>query len=302
VRDLFRIFVDILLPVFLLVGTGAIAGRRLRLDARTLTALAYWLTGPAFVFQILADANLGAALVGRIVLASLIGIGATGLLAVGIAKAARRPASVVSATLLSSIYGNVGNFGLAIVAFTFGDASLATAGIVLIVVNVVGLVVGITSAGWERHGVGTAVWRALTAPMTLAAIPGLLVAGTGATLPLWLDRAVGLLAAAMIPTMLLTLGVQLAGMSTMRPSWDTIRALGGRLVVAPLAAWAATLLVGLSGTAAGVVILQFAMPPAVFTALVAIEHELEPDLVTTTVLVGTLASLATLPVVIFLLR
>ena len=48
-------------------------------------------------------------------------------------------------------------------------------------------------------------------------------------------------------------------------------------------------------------ILQFAMPPAVFTALIALEHDLAPDLVTTTVLAGTLASVLTLPVVIALL-
>ncbi len=55
------------------------------------------------------------------------------------------------------------------------------------------------------------------------------------------------------------------------------------------------------GLPAGVVILQFAMPPAVFTALIALEHDLVPDLVTTTVLAGTVASVLTLPVVIALL-
>jgi hypothetical protein len=43
------------------------------------------------------------------------------------------------------------------------------------------------------------------------------------------------------------------------------------------------------------------MPPAVLTAVIALEHDLEPDLVTTTVLVGTLGSIVTIPVVIALL-
>ena len=69
---------------------------------------------------------------------------------------------------------------------------------------------------------------------------------------------------------------------------------------APALAWAAAGLLGLTGTPAGVVILQSAMPAAVFTALIALEHDLVPDLTTTIVLTGTLASVVTLPVVIAL--
>jgi malate permease and related proteins len=58
--------------------------------------------------------------------------------------------------------------------------------------------------------------------------------------------------------------------------------------------------VGLDGTPAGVLVLQSAMPAAVFTSLVALEHGLEADLVTSIVVVTTLVSLVTLPVVIAL--
>lgn len=57
----------------------------------------------------------------------------------------------------------------------------------------------------------------------------------------------------------------------------------------------------LAGVAADVVILQAAMPAAVFTSLIALEHDLEADFVTSVVLVGTLTSAVTLPVVISLL-
>jgi predicted permease len=42
------------------------------------------------------------------------------------------------------------------------------------------------------------------------------------------------------------------------------------------------------------------MPAAVFTALIAIEHDLEPELVTTIVLESTVASAVTLSVVLAL--
>lgn len=75
-----------------------------------------------------------------------------------------------------------------------------------------------------------------------------------------------------------------------------------KLVVSPLAAVAMVALLGLSGSPADVVVLQAAMPAAVFTSLIALEHDLEADFVTSVVLASTLISALTLPVVIRLLR
>lgn len=47
-----------------------------------------------------------------------------------------------------------------------------------------------------------------------------------------------------------------------------------------------------------VLILQMAMPAAVFTSLIALEHDMEPDFVTSVVLIGTLLSIVSLPLVI----
>jgi predicted permease len=104
----------------------------------------------------------------------------------------------------------------------------------------------------------------------------------------------------MIPVMLLSLGLQLAGMARPRLTTDIMVGSGLRLVVAPVVAAGMVLLVGLEGTPRGVTILQSAMPAAVFTALIALEHDLEPDLVTTIVLVSTVASAGSLAVVLLL--
>ena len=52
---------------------------------------------------------------------------------------------------------------------------------------------------------------------------------------------------------------------------------------------------GLEGDALGVLIIQSAMPPAVFCAVVALEFDMEPDRTTRTVLGTTLLSLITIP-------
>ncbi|MFV1963703.1 MAG: AEC family transporter, partial [Acidimicrobiia bacterium] len=297
---LVSIFVEILLPVFLVVGAGTVAGRKLQLDTKSLSRLVYWVVGPVFVYSVLATADLSVGLVARILGATMLAIFGSGIVAWLSARVLDRPVRIGSAGVLSSVYGNVGNFGLAIVAFTFGVAALGFAGVVLVAVNVTGVFIGVAVARWHEHGALRALRMALTAPMTLAVVPAAIVNGGDITLPLWLDRPLTLVAGALIPVMLLTLGAQLGQMTKPHVSMDVVRAIVVKLVIAPLFAAGAVVLVGLTGVPAGVVILQFAMPAAVFTSIIALEHDLEPDLVTTTVLVGTLASIVTIPIVIAL--
>ena len=295
------IFLDILAPVFLIVAIGAFAGRRLALEPSTLSKLAYWILGPVFIFDVLSKAETAPDVVVKMVAAGLGAMAVTGVVAWTVGSLARRPYGARAATVMTSVYGNVGNFGLAIVVFTFGTDALPLAGIMLIVINIGGLIVGVTAASRQRTSLLPAVRTALLAPMTLSVPPAIIVNAANVDLPLWVDRPVGLIAGALIPVMLLTLGIQLAGMTAPKLGFDLVVPIGAKLTVAPLAAAVAGAVLGLEGTEAGVVVLQSAMPAAVFTALVAMEHDLEPELVTTTVLVGTLASVFTLPVVIALL-
>ncbi len=298
--DLPGIFVNILGPVFLLVALGAVLAKKVALDAQTLAKLSYWLLGPFFVFDILASADLEPGLVLRMVGAIVVTMVAVGVAVAGVSRMLGRSRPVASAGVLTSIFGNVGNFGLAIVAFTFGESALPLAGIALLTINIIGLIVGVGAATSLSAPPWRSVRAALTAPMTLAVPPAVLVNVTNWDMPLWLDRPVSLLAGALIPTMLVTLGVQIAAMQRPRFDADVGVPLIAKLVAAPAVAWLAAGLLGLSGVPAGVVIVQSAMPAAVFTALIALEHDLLPDLTTTIVLTGTLASIATLPVVIAL--
>lgn len=299
--EIFRIFVDVLTPVFALLGIGFVAASRLTIDAGTLSRLAYWVLGPAFIFDVLVDTELAGGVVVRVVGVSLATMAVVGLITVVIARWMGAGRSVRGASLLTSVHGNVGNFGLAISAFAFGGAALPIAGIVMVTVNTAGILTGVAAATARTSSPLVAVRAAFLAPMALAVIPAVLVNGADLAMPVWVERPIGLLAQALIPVMLFTLGVQLQQMR--RPSLGRTVALpiGAKLVLAPAVAAGAVAVLGLSGLAASVVILQAAMPAAVFTSLVALEHDLEPDLVTTVVLAGTLASVLTLPVLISLL-
>ena len=294
--DLPEIFLDILGPVAVLVAVGFGVGRWLDVPPEPLAKLAFWVIGPAFMFDALANAGLATDSLVRIAAASLVAIAAAGVIAlVATARLGRdRRATIVTA----SVYGNTGNFGLAIVIFTFDDSALPYAAVALVAVNTVGVVVGVAMATGGLAG----IWRAVTTPMTLVVIPALVVNGTESTLPPILDRSIGLLAQAIIPVMLITLGIQLQRMGLPRIDLDVTLALTAKLIVQPLAAIGAVHLLDLSGDAAGVVVLQAAMPAAVFTAVLAIEQQTRPREAATIVLAGSLAAVLTLPWFILYVR
>lgn len=298
--ELLSIFADILAPVFLIVALGLVTGRILDLDPRPMARVAYFLLAPAFIFEVLAGSSIGGDTLAKMVFVLTV----TSMLLAGmgviVGRLLGRSRTVTAALVLVAVFGNVGNFGLPIVAFQFGEDALDLAGVAFLTVNVIAFLIGVTAATWERVHPARAVLTAVTTPAVLVVPFAMLANATDATLPLFASRVVGLLADAMIPVMLLALGLQLAGMRRPRLGSDVVVGSALRLIAAPAVAAVLVAAVGLDGTPGGVTILQSAMPAAVFTALIAIEHELEPDLVTTIVLVSTIASAATLAVVLLL--
>ena len=289
VTEIVRILLDILGPVFLLVIAGVAAGKWLLLPAQPLAKLAFWLIGPAFVFDALSHAELAPQMLGRLTLAAAGAFTASAVIAYVMAW--RLPRDRRAAVVTTGAYGNVGNFGLAIVLFSFDDSARPYAAVAMVVVNGLGLILAVTLADGGLAGFS----RALRSPMTLMIPPALLVNSIDFDVPLIVDRPVGLLAGAIIPVMLVTLGIQLHSIGRPRLDLDVIRSLAAKLLVQPLVAIPIAAGLGLTGEAAGAIVLQAAMPAAVFAAVIAIELDARPDETATIVMAGTLVSLLTLP-------
>ncbi|MGH1493926.1 MAG: AEC family transporter [Acidimicrobiales bacterium] len=289
---------DVLGPVAVLVGLGAILGPRLNIDAGSLSRMAYWVFGPAFVFGLLAEADLDRSVVFKLIAASLAGMAAALIVAVAWAKAAGASYERGAAVTMTSVWGNVGNAGLAIVAFALGDDALPVAGVLMVTINLASLILGVGMAQARTSSVFAAVGRGLTAPMSLSGGIALLINLSGLDVPLLADRSIGLLADALIPVMLFTLGLQLV--SSGRPQWgnDLSVVLVAKLLVAPAGAWLAATALSLEGDAFAAVVIQSAMPPAVFCSVVAAENDLVPDRVTAAVVATTIVSAFTLPIVL----
>ena len=118
--------------------------------------------------------------------------------------------------------------------------------------------------------------------------------------PLFLSRITGLMGRAMIPVMLITLGVQLSDIQKFKFSFDIVIASSLKLIAAPFIAFGLITFFSLSGIQIRSGILQAGMPVAVLGSIIAIEYDIIPEFVTTAVLFSTLISLVTLTVLLYL--
>lgn len=293
-----ELLVDVMGPVVLVVAVGWLAGRRLEFDVQALSRLSFWILGGAFVLDVFADAELDSSVVFRLVGAAWVAMLTAVVVTTLVGRRLGLGRSRTSAMAMGSAYGNVGNAGLAISAFAFGQSAIPLAAVLMIAINVPGMILGIGLATSRTGGIGEGVRRALTAPMSLAAVVAIVMNVTDWSFPTVVDRSVGLLGGALIPVMLLTLGMQLAQSASLRPDVDLGIVAVAKLALVPLVAAGMGALVGLDGDAFGVLVIQSAMPPAVFCAVVAMEFDLEPERVTRTVLGTTLLALVTLPFVL----
>ena len=289
-----EIFLNVITPVFAFVLIGYIAAPRLGLEARTLSRFAYYILVPAFVFNVMSSATIEAELATQMLVYILLVHLACALLGYGVARLLRRPPAMVGAYVLVAVFGNVGNFGLPLIEFRLGEAALIPATVYFLAIIIVAFVIGVAAANLQKGGSLGAILAVFKTPALLALPPALLVNWLNLTPPLLLTRITGLLGGAMVPTMLVALGVQLAATQALTIDRDVVVASSLRLLGGAALALLIVVPFGLTGLERGAGVLQSAMPTAVLASIIALEYDLLPDFVTTAVLFSTLASVITL--------
>jgi malate permease and related proteins len=299
-NGLLGIFIGTLLPVFALVGLGAIVAKPLELQAKTLSRAAYYLFIPAFVFQTLSTAQIDLAVASRVTLYTTVVHLAVAALGFTVAKALKRPPATIAAYVLIAIFGNTGNMGLPIVKFDMGADALPIAVIYFLAILTSSFIVGVAAANWHK-GIGfNAFLSVLKTPALLALIPAILVNFLNFELPTPIARGGQLLADAMIPVMLVGLGVQLSSTGMPKFTTDVWIASSIRLIGAAALAFALAPVFGITGLERAVGIIQATMPTAVLASIIALENDLEPNFVMASVMLSTLLALPVLTIVLAL--
>lgn len=299
--QLFSIFFNVVCPVFTLVLIGYVLGPKLDIQYRSLTRTAYYILIPAFIFNMLSQIRIDFATAGRMI----VGIGmiylATGVIGWLVARILGYGREMAVAFLMTCVFGNVGNYGLALARFRLGDAAMESATIYMVTVNTISFACCILAASWLRQGGFGALKSLMKTPGVVILPIALIFPVFGVAPPMMVQRITGLLADAMIPMMLLILGLQLRESGRLQWGVPALAACGVRLIIGPLLGFLLIPLVGLSGLQASAGILQSAMPAAVLTAIIAMEHDVVPTFVTSVVFASTLLSLISLTFVMLLL-
>jgi predicted permease len=280
----------ILLPVFCLALVGY--GWRVLgfpFEREFVARVIMNVSGPCLIVDSLAHLTLPMDLFLAMLGSSIAMFIATAAAALAIVWLLRLP---VRSFLPALAVGNNGNLGLPLCLFAFGPEGLGLA-VAVFVTNSVGQFT-MTPLLQSR----TSPWRTLaTTPVIYGALIGAALLVSGATLPAWIDTTIGLLGDLMIPLMLLALGNTLGGLRAQRLPFAV--GMGtARLVLGFAVALGIAELFGLEGVARGVLILQGAMPAAIFNYLFAARYDRHPDDIAGIVLMSTLVSALTLPLLV----
>jgi malate permease and related proteins len=280
----------VLAPVFVIAAIGyAWRLTGVPFDMPFVTRIIMYVAAPCLVFTSLSQLTLPLAqfweMVGAMIAVTL---GVAGVSAVLIKVLGLPQRSFLPALTL----GNTGNLGLPLCLFAFGEEGLGLA----VAIYVTNSLLQFTFVPLLHTRVSV-VRTLFSTPMLYGAVAGLAVVVGDVRVPTWLASTLGAIGDLLIPLMLMALGNTIGGLK----AHNLPRALGlgtARLVISFAVAVGVSFALGLRGVAQGVLVLQGAMPAAVFSYLFAARYERDADDIAGIVLVSTLLGALALPLLV----
>jgi predicted permease len=295
------VFVNVVLPVFIVAGMGFAVQRKLHPSIPALNQVALYITLPSLLFTSLLKLDFRSEEPLRILAFTLLLTAAMLVLGVAIGRAAKLDRVTTSALMLTVAFPNLGNYGLPVMFLAFGERGLAIALVLLTLQSLYGTTLSIFLASSGSLSLSGALGEVLRQPTIYAVAAALIVNLAQIQLPNFLLAALTISAQAAIPLMVVILGMQLAGTRGIEAPRLVGAAVVMRLVLGPLIGVGLAMLLGLTGVTRDVMIVGAAMPSAVFTIVMATQFNARPRLVSDVVIVSTLASIITVTVVLSLL-
>ncbi|MGB1456995.1 AEC family transporter [Spongiibacter marinus] len=284
----------IILPVLLCAALGVVWVRcKQPFDQEFVRRMVMWVGAPALIVSTLGSVEIAPAVLSEVLAASLLMLVWTALLGAAFCALA---GLAIRNFLVPLTFGNFGNMGLPICLFAFGQQGLALALGVFLATMVCHFSLGVAVLNGSN-----AVRAVLRSPIIYAGALAALLVFCDWTLPATASNTLSILGGMSIPLMLITLGVSLGSLRV---------AVVGRAVILGVARLALGLSAGfltvwsleLDGLVREVVLLQSAMPAAVFNYLLAVQYQREPATVAGMVVSSTLISFISIPVLLLYLN
>jgi predicted permease len=277
----------IIVPVFSIIALGWLYGRRARPDMGWVNRISMNVLAPALIFSALSARSFDAVENRLLIIGSIGVVLGSGILAWPFSRLLRQDHRTFIPPMM---FNNCGNMGLPLAALAFGPSGFSAMVALFTISNLLQFTLGTWMID-HRARFGSL----LRNPMVWSTVAGFAFALIRPPLPEFAAITFKLVGEALIPMMLLSLGVRL---TTVR--WDDawIGIIGG--VVCPLTgiAMAGILspILGLDKAQQGLLILFGCLPPAVLNFIVAEEFRQEPGKVASIVLIGNLLSVIFVPI------
>ena len=288
---MFETLIAIIAPVLICAAIGygwARAGRPY--NTEMVTHLVSTVGVPCLVFTTLVNVDIDLDALAKMAGATFAAIFVMGTVGAVILKMWHQS---LRAYLPALVFPNTGNMGLPLALLAFGDEGMALA------------VAYFTVCIIFQFTVGVAVSSGVTSPMALMRVPtiyamiiALVFKVTQTAVPAWAGNTIEILSGFTIPLMLITLGISLQQLKIGEMGKSLILAMI-RLLMGFAVGLALAEIFGFDGAMKGVLILQSTLPVAVFNYLFAARYQTDPETVAGAVVVSTVMSFATLPVLMW---
>lgn len=301
---LFQIFVDVCLPILILIGLGWGLDRLFDFDLKTLVKLNLYLFVPAFILVRLSTSDLAGVIGLKVVAFTVSVILSMGAISWIVCAIRRIPPGERYAMKLSTMIYNCGNWGIPLMTLAFSELGAVVQVFVLATMNLTGFSLGIflaNAGSSERKGWFLPI---LKQPSPYAILIALILRALDNPLEnvVFVWTPLSYLADGLVAFALLTLGVQLAKTRPPAPRGTLGITLFIRLIGGPLVATGLTWLFGFQGEIAAILIVGAAAPTAVNTALLAHEFKADHRFAAAAVLYSTLFAAVIVTALLAVLR
>ncbi|MGD8607078.1 MAG: AEC family transporter [Myxococcales bacterium] len=281
---------SVVAPVFFVALVGLVWARSgAHFDEVSISRLVLNVGVPCLLFRSITDLDVPPTALATMALLAAASMTVFALGGLIVLRAMKLPAHTFLGPL---VFTNSGNLGLPICLFAFGEPGLAL-GMAYFAVSSTCHV----ALGGPLFSGTFSLQPLLRSPLPWAVAITVTVVAFGVPVPVWLSRTTALLGDIAIPLMLLTLGVSLSKMH-LASLGRTIVLACVRLALGLFAGLALATLFGVDGLTRKVLVLQASMPVGVLNYLFAHRYGRSPEQVASLVLVSTLLSVISIPILL----
>lgn len=276
-------------PVFTLMAAGYGFGKFKNIDLSALTDIVIYLAAPCLVFSSVSQRRFAGTdflLLGGAAAFVILGVGAVAFLV------ARLQGIEERGIYLASMFMNSANLPFPLVLLAFGEAGLAQAILYYLVVSLLHFSLGVYLVTFQRS-----LGPILRFPILYAFGAALVVSIGKIQIPAVVMVPINMMGNLSITMMVFALGYKISSLKARSVGLpvltSTLRIAGGFLLGMLFVE-----VFGVTGLNRAVILLVSSMPSAVFNFVLAEKYRLSPELVASTILISTLASLITIPILL----